>query len=424
MPRRKPSERSYARLTKHERQTIERMLDRGKGCREIAGELGRAPSTVANEVGRHRFVTSPRAARRARARERGARGGVPAPGVVAEVLQRVRQAPGLRVQPEAARLLQRGDGAARGRRRALRIQTRHRRDRARRRGQARGDTRRAAARAVARADRGHEARPGAFRVHDIPLGGRRVRRDDQHGAEEEGRLQAEEEAGAGRGRRSARAPQVARRVRAAARGRARRRLGDGHRRGEEGRLGEAAHALPQAHGHQLAIPVPDGTCAPVLAGLGLVRAALGEAGMRRAFRPVVTDNGAEFADEGAIAALLGELPGETRLYYCDPRRADQKGGCEKNHVEIRKILPKGRGISFDRLDRADAALVMSQVNSEPRGRLAWRTPSEMLLAALGEDARALIDAFGIEMLDPSELELTPGCVERARAERGEAPLAE
>lgn len=33
-------------------------------------------------------------------------------------------------------------------------------------------------------------------------------------------------------------------------------------------------------------------------------------------------------------------------------------------------------------------------------------------------------AFGIEMLVPGELDLTPGCVERARAERGEAPLAE
>lgn len=67
---------------------------------------------------------------------------------------------------------------------------------------------------------------------------------------------------------------------------------------------------------------------------------------------------------------------------------------------------------------------MSQVNSEPRGRLAWRTPAEMLLAALGEDARALMDAFGVEVLAPGELDLTPGRVGRARAERGEAPLAE
>ncbi|EEA90444.1 hypothetical protein COLSTE_01363, partial [Collinsella stercoris DSM 13279] len=113
----------------------------------------------------------------------------------------------------------------------------------------------------------------------------------------------------------------------------------------------------------------------MLAGLGLVRAALGPDGVRRAFRLVLTDNGPEFADEDGIAALLGELPGETRLFYCDPRRADQKGGCEKNHVEIRKLPPKGRGISFDRLTRADAAIVMSRVDSEPRGRLAWRSPA-------------------------------------------------
>ena len=160
--------------------------------------------------------------------------------------------------------------------------------------------------------------------------------------------------------------------------------------GSAGRLGAPAHALPQAHELQLAIPVADGTCASVLAGLGLVRGALGAEGARRVFRLVLTDNGSEFSDGDAIAALLGEAAGETRLFYCEPRRADQKGGCERNHVELRKLLPKGRGLRLDRLTRADAALVMSQVNSEPRGKLAWRTPSEMLLAAFGEDARALL----------------------------------
>ena len=67
---------------------------------------------------------------------------------------------------------------------------------------------------------------------------------------------------------------------------------------------------------------------------------------------------------------------------------------------------------------------MPQVNSEPRGRLAWRTSAEMLPAALGSGARALMDAFGVKMLPPEELDLAPGCVERARAERDKAPLAE
>lgn len=30
----------------------------------------------------------------------------------------------------------------------------------------------------------------------------------------------------------------------------------------------------------------------------------------------------KFSDEGAVAATIGEGPGETRLSYCDPRRSD------------------------------------------------------------------------------------------------------
>ena len=115
-----------------------------------------------------------------------------------------------------------------------------------------------------------------------------------------------------------------------------------------GRKADSARPLTLHHGPtglQLAIPVADGTCAPALAGLGLVRAALGPDGMRRVFRLALTDDGPEFAGEGGIAAL-------------------------------------------------------------------------------GGDARALMDAFGVETLEPAELDLTAGCVERARAERGKAPLAE
>lgn len=67
---------------------------------------------------------------------------------------------------------------------------------------------------------------------------------------------------------------------------------------------------------------------------------------------------------------------------------------------------------------------MSQVNSEPRGKLARSTPFEMVLAAFGGDAGALLGAFGVERLTPSELDLTPGCAGRACAERGKAPLAD
>ncbi|MCF6413446.1 IS30 family transposase [Collinsella tanakaei] len=194
----------------------------------------------------------------------------------------------------------------------------------------------------------------------------------------------------------------------------------------EGRSGDSAVVLTllnRATRFQLALPMAAQTSAETVRALGALRALLGEDGVRRVFAVVLTDNGSEFADEAGIAAALCERPGETRLFYCDPMRSDQKGSCERNHVEIRKLLPKGRGISFDRLAPADCALLMSHVNSEPRGSLAFMCPSAMLLAAYGDDARALLDGLGVEVLDPSELDLTPGCIERARAERGDGPLA-
>ena len=174
---------------------------------------------------------------------------------------------------------------------------------------------------------------------------------------------------------------------------------------------------------QLALPLEEKTAGCVADALEGVRAVLGADGTRRVFRAVLTDNGAEFSDEAAIAALLGEGPGETRLFYCDPGRSDQKGACERNHVEIRKLLPKGAGIRFDRLAPADLALAMSHVNSEPRGALGFATPARAFRAMLGGDAAALLDAYGVGDVPLGDLDLTPGLIERARAERGDAPLA-
>ena len=44
------------RLTRHERGTVQRMLERGASRRQIARKLGRSPSTVSSEVASHRFV--------------------------------------------------------------------------------------------------------------------------------------------------------------------------------------------------------------------------------------------------------------------------------------------------------------------------------------------------------------------------------
>ncbi|WP_261023482.1 IS30 family transposase, partial [Streptococcus mitis] len=62
------------------------------------------------------------------------------------------------------------------------------------------------------------------------------------------------------------------------------------------------------------------------------------------FPVILTDNGGEFA---RVDDIEMDVRGESKLFFCDPNRSDQKGRIEKNHTLIRDILPKGT--SFDNL---------------------------------------------------------------------------
>ena len=81
---------------------------------------------------------------------------------------------------------------------------------------------------------------------------------------------------------------------------------------------------------------------------------------------ILTDRGSEFSDPLAIERSCLE-PGKRRcrVFYCDPLAPGQKGACERNHSELRRILPKGRS-DFDAPTCADLAVAASHVNSYPR----------------------------------------------------------
>lgn len=52
----KRRQKRYRRLDRAERAAIQNGLERGWSCRRMARELGRSPSTVADEVSRNRTV--------------------------------------------------------------------------------------------------------------------------------------------------------------------------------------------------------------------------------------------------------------------------------------------------------------------------------------------------------------------------------
>lgn len=174
---------------------------------------------------------------------------------------------------------------------------------------------------------------------------------------------------------------------------------------------------------QALLLLPEKTSGAVAAALDSLERALGKKAFPRLFGLVLTDNGAEFSDCEAIerSALPGRK-GRCKVYYCDVRQSQQKAGCERNHVELRKLLPKHRGVPFDGLEPADLAVLMSHLNSEPRPSLAGMSPAQMLLAAYGPDGQALMDALGCGLLAYEELDLSADALNRARAERGLGPL--
>ena len=411
----KAAPRAYGRLTRHERDTVQRMLERGASCRQIARELGRSPSTVSAEVASHRFVTAPKARRGER---------VDASADLSAACPRLaawprccngcgryraigcKRRPHVFYEARAAQLC--ADSVLVSSRRGIDAD----------------EPAAAAALALIRDGLGRGLSPEQLSARNggpVDLSPSTIYRWVAAGYD--GMTNMELRRKVGYRPRSHRAPKRAtphspRRSHAAFLA-----LGEDACAAAwemdtvEGSREDSACLLTLLHRPsrlQLALPLAAKDAESVAAALGGVRSVLGAGGARRVFRAVLTDNGAEFSDEGAIAALIGEGPGETRLFYCDPRR---------NHVEIRKLLPKGRGIRFDRLAPADLALAMSHVNSEPRGALGFATPARAFRAMLGDDAAALLDAYGIEDVPVDGLDLTPGLIARARAERGDAPLS-
>ena len=103
------------------------------------------------------------------------------------------------------------------------------------------------------------------------------------------------------------------------------------------------------------------------------------------FPVILTDNGGEFA---RVDDIEMDVRGESKLFFCDPNRSDQKGRIEKNHTLIRDILPKGT--SFDNLTQEDINLVCSHVNSVKRAALNGKSAYELFAFTCGEEIPKLL----------------------------------
>ncbi|MBS5314743.1 MAG: IS30 family transposase [Clostridiales bacterium] len=111
--------------------------------------------------------------------------------------------------------------------------------------------------------------------------------------------------------------------------------------------------------------------------------------------------GSEFTNPLAIEFNKGNGR-RTHIFYCDPQRSDQKGGCEVTHEMIRRVLPKK--ISFDNLTQDDINLMMSHINSYNRKKLNNQSAHQLFSFINGGD---ILDKLGIKSIPANEINLTP-----------------
>lgn len=129
------------------------------------------------------------------------------------------------------------------------------------------------------------------------------------------------------------------------------------------------------------------------------------------FDVILTDNGTEFSNPSAIEAIEDDNI-HPHVFYCDPNRSDQKGGCENDHSNFRRIVPKGTDMDGYPQELIDQ--IFSHVNSLSRSSLNGRSPYESFRFRYG---KKVLDKLHIKNIQAEDVTLKPSLIVRFFKER-------
>lgn len=129
--------------------------------------------------------------------------------------------------------------------------------------------------------------------------------------------------------------------------------------------------------------VPDHTMESVVRALDRKERRMGAA-FRNIFRTITVDNGCEFQNcEGMERSKRARKP-RTKIYYCHPYSAYERGSNENMNRIIRRFFPKGT--NFDNVTAAEVAEVEAWLANYPRKILGWKTPQMLFEQYISEAA--------------------------------------
>ena len=145
----------------------------------------------------------------------------------------------------------------------------------------------------------------------------------------------------------------------------------------------------------------DGKESSVIEIFDMLTEGLGLTAFRSIFPVILTDNGVEFKAPEYLEFSSGNCR-RTSIFYCDPQASWQKPHVEKNHVLIRRIIPKGT--SFKHLNINDVVLLTNHINSVPREIFNNKTPFELIT---DENEKKLLELLGLSPVAPDDVILKP-----------------
>jgi len=90
---------------------------------------------------------------------------------------------------------------------------------------------------------------------------------------------------------------------------------------------------------------------------------------RQCVKTVTADNGTEFHSYAQIEAATG-----CEFYFATPHHSWERGTCENTNGLIRQYLPKRTSMAA--VTQADCEAIAERLNARPRKRLGFRTPEE------------------------------------------------
>ena len=125
------------------------------------------------------------------------------------------------------------------------------------------------------------------------------------------------------------------------------------------------------------------------------------------FGLLLLDRGSEFDDIAGIERSCLHEGTRCAAYFTDPSRPDQKGAAEKNHVELRKLLPKGT--CFEGLDSYTLAEICSHVNSTVRKGCGDTSPMQLAQLVMPEE---FFESLGLRLIPPKDVISAPGTLYR------------